>query len=285
MPYTPPTYPASLTSKFWNKKKGIIARMKNDVETGIGKAADSAEALFDKIEWKVFDYEKNKPSGSNAGTKKNIEFQIEEMSKYWTSHVKPVIEAVKDLGEKAHNSVDDLKKAKYPDAAKGAGEMADAVKSYTPGLQMNGLFFSGVFKLVKEHQDSLEQGKQKANEIATGDPKKFLFALLKGVKTLADFPLPKENESVENWRKDWSGIWEDQVKNPGRSLNNGFKAADTPKMKQHLSEWTNKFNGFVAGNMNEFRDYQNLEPAELIKRCKKLLVDVLVEAKKLQSDL
>jgi hypothetical protein len=87
MAFTPPEYPTTLTSKFWDKKKGIVARVKNDVETGIGKAADAAQGAFKKIDWNVFDYTKNKPAGSNAGVVKSIEFQVEEMKKHWNAAV------------------------------------------------------------------------------------------------------------------------------------------------------------------------------------------------------
>lgn len=285
MPFTPPTYPTELTSKFWDKKKGLIARMKNDVETGIGKAADEAQALFKKIDWSAFDYDKNKPAGFNSGTEKNIAFQEEEMQKAWRAHVKPLIEAVQELGKKATEAVTPLKTAKYPDAAKGAGEIAQEAKSYTPTLQPNGVFFSGVAKLVEEHRKELKSGGDTGNSIAKGDPKQNLAKLIIGVKALASLKLPQEGEDTEKWIETWNSEFGSKVKNAGRSLTNGMKVSDDPKMKQHLKVWVEKFNGFTVETMPEFRDFNKLSPAELMVRSRKLLVDVANEANRLKVDL
>jgi hypothetical protein len=192
---------------------------------------------------------------------------------------------VRELGDKAKKAVPELKKAKYTDAAKGAEEIASEAGSFGLSLALNGIFFTGVWKLVQDHKDQLGTGQQQLSEIATGDPKRYLVQLVQALKQVSSLPLPKEGEKIEDWRETWNENFTKQVKQNGRSLCNGLKVAKSDKLQQHFKVWVHKFNGFTPETMPELRDYQSLAANEIMSRTKKLLVDVVIEAKKLQQDL
>jgi glutaredoxin-related protein len=46
----PPAYPEALTVKFWDKAKGVLARI-SKVKTGITEELEKAKAEFDKVDW------------------------------------------------------------------------------------------------------------------------------------------------------------------------------------------------------------------------------------------
>ena len=46
----PPAYPEALSVKFWNKAKGLLARI-TSVKTGITERLEKSKAIFDKVPW------------------------------------------------------------------------------------------------------------------------------------------------------------------------------------------------------------------------------------------
>ena len=280
MSFTPPEYPTQLTHAYWNKKKGLLARMKNDVETGIGDAADAAKEKFKKIEWDVFDIVKQRPAGNGPKALQQLDLRLEWMKTEWTKSIKPTIEALKTLGTKAKDAAPELTKAKNTDAAKAALEISKEAGAFALSLQMNSEFFTDVLKKVDKVRDEMGDTSQSANE-TTGDAKVWLKKVLSGLQEVIKVPLPSEGDDPKVWREQWTRVYGTHVKQSGRSLCNVLKTSD--QLKKHLPVWTNKFNGFDEQTMPHFKG--NLTPAEMMSQSKKLLADVMVEAKILQKDL
>jgi hypothetical protein len=280
MPFEAPEIPTALTHAYWNKKKGVIARMKNDVETGIGEAADEVKEKFKKIEWGVFDIHKTRPAGNGAVALKQLDTRLEDMKAEWTKNIKPAIEAVKVLGTKAKDAAPELTKAKYADAAKGALEIAKEAAAFSLSLQLNGSFYEGVLKEFEKVKEAMA-GKQEDNAETVGDPKIWLNKVINGLKVLTAVKAPLEGDDAVVWREEWKRVFEKNVKQNGRSLGNTLKTV--PKLAKHLKPWADKFVGFDPDAMPYFKG--ELTPAQVMAQSKKLFVDVLTEAKELQKDL
>ena len=272
-------FPKALTHKYWNSKKGLVARIKDDVETGIGEATDKAEALYKKINWDTFDIVKNRPAGNGAGALKQLDEKVEQMKSEWTRNVKPLAEAVREIGSAAKNSVPALKKAKYDDAAKAAEQIVKEAAEYSVALQWGSIWF----KKVETAVDDLKEGMRKQAELlvkTTGNPKVHAANLVKGLQELLKLPLPDENTKLSDWHEKYSTLWERDVKNPGRSVNNCMKVDE--RIRKHFPVWEQKFHGF---DLNQSPMAKIDEPAEKLKETHAYLLSVAQEIKNLQKDL
>ncbi len=74
-------YPSILTNKDWQKKKGLIGKMK---KTGIGSALDKAEAVHKKIDWAYLAVNRENPANMEEPKK-----AIQEVKNYYASRSFP----------------------------------------------------------------------------------------------------------------------------------------------------------------------------------------------------
>ena len=251
MTFVAPEIPSTLTHAYWNKKKGVIARMKNDVETGIGSAADDVKEKFKKIDWGVFDIQTTKPAFNGEKAIKRVDELFEGMKVEWTRTIKPTIEAIKTLATNAKEAGPELTKAKYTDAAKAALEISKDATLFAASLQLNGSFFEGVLKeiaIVKKEKDDRHQ----ENNETAGDPKVWLNKVINGLKVLNTLKLPLEGEDPVKWQEQWRLTFAKNVTQNGRSLGNALKSE--PKLSKHLHLWSEKFVGFVPNAMPYFKE-------------------------------
>jgi hypothetical protein len=79
MAFNKPEYPSDLTRKNWDKNKSTLAKMAG--YTGLGEALDGLEKIYKKIDWDVFDLEKQFPRGDKNFTLKKLEAAVLEAVK------------------------------------------------------------------------------------------------------------------------------------------------------------------------------------------------------------
>jgi hypothetical protein len=117
-------YPQKLTKKYWDKHKGVLAKMKG--YTGVGDAADAAEKAHAKIDWDVMDLGGSQQlkwnSFSMDAWNKVRDRAMDEISK----KVVPLSDALLDLAKAAKAAEAEFKKSKLIPASstKVAGEVA-----------------------------------------------------------------------------------------------------------------------------------------------------------------
>jgi hypothetical protein len=69
-----PSYPDALTVKFWNKAKGVLARIKQ-IETGITKELEAARSDFDKAPWADLSVEAFLTKHAKQGSKTRKDYE------------------------------------------------------------------------------------------------------------------------------------------------------------------------------------------------------------------
>jgi hypothetical protein len=267
MTYTPLTYPATLTKAHWDKKKGLIGKAAG--ETGVGDAAAKAETAFKAIKWDSFDIIKHSPTASNAETLKHVVALKDAVVGEHGKSVKPTIDALHILANKATKASTDLAKNKlFKDAGAAAGDIAKAANFFAVALALNGVFFQGVLKEWETSKSNVEKVMHAAKE-ANAKTSEYLKQLLQGVAKLKVAPHPDVI------------LWDKEVKQQGRNVSNTLKG--NPELaKKHLKIWATKFQGFDWGTLG----YANIKSeAELKATVGKFADEVIAEAKTLAADL
>ncbi len=79
MAFEKPVYSSELTKKNWDKNKGVLAKMAGF--TGVGDGLTKLEAVYNKIDWTVFDMEKLFPRGDKNFTLGKLEAAVIEAVK------------------------------------------------------------------------------------------------------------------------------------------------------------------------------------------------------------
>jgi len=89
-------YPATCTKASWDREKGVIAKAFHG-ETGIGKAAEAAEAASKKIDWSAFDG----AAGAALPTAAGMQAFIAEMKADYAKMILPARDAALNLSKVA----------------------------------------------------------------------------------------------------------------------------------------------------------------------------------------
>ncbi len=121
-----PAWPALLTNKDWQKKKGIIAKIAG--ETGIGAALNAGEAAFKKIDWKKMDATTIMPAERDVD---NIEAKQKEAAAHYSSVIEPARAKLRDIRDAAASTASEWRKNKaIPSSAVKAVEAIGASASF-----------------------------------------------------------------------------------------------------------------------------------------------------------
>ncbi|HIP22036.1 MAG TPA: hypothetical protein EYG79_00325 [Rhodobacteraceae bacterium] len=180
MPFRKHAYPATLTDKHWQKKKGSVAKIAG--KTGIGSALKDTAKAFDKVDWEMLDVGKRLPIGA-AGT-------IPVLDKIFAEAVAEYKSAVDgDLRKKLQN----VKKLADDTAAKWVKKKGIS-KSSTKAAQ----------DLAKEYKENLKVLKVKEKIYA--DSIKRLHA------TLAK--IVKASKSVTT-TQEYASLWSEEIRGVG----------------------------------------------------------------------
>ena len=235
-------YPKTLTDADWQKKKGLVGKMK---KTGLGAELVKAEAMHKKI-----DTVKLLPQ--NPNTEEEIQAGIKEGKDYYAKMVEPLRKQLFEVDKVATKAADTLKKMTGGgDASKAALAVAKAATDFA--LTCKSLDMDGP---LKEMRDRIVKKNMLAAKFLVDAIKKFLV----GAKVfLAD-------GSVKSW--------DENVKQQGRSVSNSVKQLDNYN-KEFWAEFQ-KFQGFDLGTMKLMGEE---DKDARIKIVKKALVQVAEIAK------
>src|SRR5579864_3879584 len=181
----PPPYPNELTKAYWDKKKGVLAKMAG--ATGVGQAAQTAQDAYDKIVWKVFDDATQPPPPSARRDPQHFPKCEAAIKKELADHVMPTIKALQTLAATAKKAADDLTKKKLKDAATVATDINSKAGFFAVGLKDNGVYFS---KVAKDLEQAKADNKKALDVIAQNAAKttEFLKELLKGLTEVKNAP-------------------------------------------------------------------------------------------------
>ena len=266
MPYQPLTYPVDITQAYWDRKKGIAAKLAG--KTGISEAATKAERAFGAIDWTKFDIEKRAPMGISEEKLKAVRALKDDVIAEWHRSLKPAIDHLKELKVTATTAAGDMKKNKLlKDATKIAEDMATGADHFSVALQLNSLFFERVNKTWETNVKAVQDGLKTLHEAMarTGD---YLRQLLAGLAHI------QKTDVVT------MALWDEQVKQQGRSVSNNLKG--NPELaKKYLKTWTTEFQGFDWVTLG----FHQIEPGELKKELGHFIGEVVKEAQLLRTDL
>lgn len=122
-----PLWPAILTDKDWQKKKGTLAKMLG--ESGVGSAMTAAENSFGTIDFTQMEI--TRVLAKDRHSTENIEKGRSEAGDYYTKQVEPTRKLIKTVEDTAKNAATKWKKnklipsssSKHADAVAGAADM------------------------------------------------------------------------------------------------------------------------------------------------------------------
>lgn len=261
-----PVYSDKLTKKHWDKKKSVLAKAAG--QTGVGDAAQKAEAAYNKIDWGPF-LTLGLPTASNDAALKQAEAIKSGMIAKWKSGIQPTVTALKALSSTSEAASAKLAKNKLLKAdAALATQIAKDADFLALSLALNGTFFTNIAlecdRNIKGIKDSMAVKKAVATET-----KKFLTTLVKNLTTVKALPIVTPEK------------WLDLVTQQGRSVSNNLKS--NPELaKVHLKHWVQTFKGFDWGTLG----FGGIADATKRKEAvDKFIVDVLKASVSLNNDL
>jgi hypothetical protein len=265
--YKPLQYPDKLTKKHWDKSKSVLAKAAG--KTGVGEAADAAQDAFKRIDWTRFDVFRLAPTASNQQTLQQAKAIKVGVQAEWKRSVEPTIAALKVLRTKAQEAAKTYAKNKLLKAnATVAEQIAQDADLFVAALQLNGIFFEQVAKEWQLCVGTIERMLAAGEEIKT-KTKEYLMQLLSGLAKM-------QSAATQDMK-----LWDDVVKQPGRSVSNNLKT--NPELaKKHLKTWVTKFKGFDWTTIG----FANIkDPTELKTALGKFITEVKSEAQELAKDL
>ncbi|HPE25012.1 hypothetical protein [Albidovulum sp.] len=186
-------YPSILTNKDWQKKKGLIGKMK---KTGIGSALDKAEAVHKKIDWAYLAVNRENPANMEE-----LKKAIQEVKNYYAKLIVPYQKALTEVADTAEGAIKDVKKMI------GGGSVVKAIEAIvkeakTQRVTLKSFDFEADIKEVAER---IERRQQLARVHMNDSLKKFVV----GAKAFLSDPTPES--------------WDKHIKQAGRSVSNSVK--------------------------------------------------------------
>lgn len=211
-------YPGILTNKDWQKKKGLIGKMK---KTGIGDVLDKAEAVHKKIDWAEMAVSKDNPANMEE-----LKTAIQAVKTYYAKAIVPYEKALTEVADTAEGAIKDVKKMI------GAGSVVKAIEAIvkeakTQRVTLKSLDLESDIKAMVER---IERRQELARVHMNDSLKKFVI----GAKAFLSDPTP------ENWDK--------HIKQAGRSVSNSVKELEN--YNRVFWKEFQKFEGFDLGRMN-----------------------------------
>lgn len=208
-------YPAELTDKDWQKKKGLIGKM---TKTGIGDTLKKAEALHGKIDFAMID-----PAKDNPKDKAELAKGKKAAEDYYKKSILPFSEQLSVVQKTAEKAVKD--NAKMPKKSLAAME---AIAKTAANLRVTMKSFDMDARL-KEAEERIEKRQQLAAKFLVDSLKKFA----SGAATFLKDPTPES--------------WGTNIKQQGRSVSNSVKELTA----YNAAFWKDfeKFKGFDLGTL------------------------------------
>lgn len=153
----PPEFPAILTSKDWQKKKGLLA--KGAGETGVGTQMDKVQAGFNALDWSAC-YAKTVCTKDNGVLLPgHVEGKMKDVAAFLGGRIEPLRKEIDKLAKLAGDTAAEWKKSKLIPAAsaKHAQAVADAAGMFSMAIKGNGVYFTNVGKDFAEEKARLQR--------------------------------------------------------------------------------------------------------------------------------
>jgi hypothetical protein len=238
--FTKPEYPKILTSKEWDKKKGVFAKMHGP--TGIGEKMDEVQKLYDEVAWDTLNLTKVRENWRWGGEPPVISMDswnkiMKEAKELVAGDLAKVSKALYELRDLANETQAKFKKSKTipSSSAKYVGEVATAAEQL--GVMLNKNSMSEPLKKMEEEFLAFVQ-KNFLDVWPTG-LKKYLAKHTKVMEELREDPSPtKYNNACQGMLRDYTTA----LGNIAKSHDKGFKVKNGPtaqKLFEAITPYSN----------------------------------------------
>jgi hypothetical protein len=123
-----PDYPEALTVKYWNKKKGVLARI-SKVKTGITEQLEKAHDLFEDVPWEKLDLHAYLPGRYDRD---QLDAALQRLKEETSDKVNKAYKGMRSLENFLHDKAEDLEKnEKTKKFAEDVEEMSKAAKKFS----------------------------------------------------------------------------------------------------------------------------------------------------------
>ncbi len=235
-------YPKVLTDADWQKKKELLSKT---ISTGLGAELKKGEALHKKIETHKLEADSDAPKSME-----DLEKGITDAKAYYRSHVKPLVDQLKEIVKVAKATDVAMTKAKYKKSAAAAADIAKEADLFSVKCQSVDLEAS-----IKRGTARVEKLNMLAAQQLVASIKKFLVS----TKVF----LASDGNAAS---------WNDNVKQNGRSVSNSVR-----QLANYNAEfWAEfqKFQGFDLGTMKLSND-DDKSKAERLEICQEAVKQVV----------
>ncbi len=235
-----PEYPKILTSKEWDKKKGVFAKMHGP--TGIGEKMDEVQKLYDDQAWDKLNLTKLRENWRWGGDEPVISMEswnkiMKEAKDVVTGDLAKVSKALYELRDLASETQAKFKKSKTipSSSAKYVGEVAAAADEL--GVKLNKNSMSEPFKTMEEEFLAFVQ--KNFLDVWPVGLKKYLAKHTKVMKELRENPTPaKFSSACQGMLRDYTTA----LGNIAKSHDKGFKIKNGPtaqKLFEAITPYSN----------------------------------------------
>jgi hypothetical protein len=238
--FTKPEYPKILTSKEWDKKKGVFAKMHGP--TGIGEKMDEVQKLYDEVAWDTLNLTKVRENWRWGGEPPVISMDswnkiMKEAKELVAGDLAKVSKALYELRDLANETQAKFKKSKTipSSSAKYVGEVATAAEQL--GVMLNKNSMSEPLRKMEEEFLAFVQ--KNFLDVWPVGLKKYLAKHTKVMKELREDPSPtKYNNACQGMLRDYTTA----LGNIAKSHDKGFKVKNGPtaqKLFEAITPYSN----------------------------------------------
>lgn len=199
-PLKAPEYPTELTVKYWNKKKGLLARI-SKVKTGITEELNKTEKLFDAIPWNKLNLHEHLSLQYNRD---DVEVAMKKLQSETTKPVTAAYHGMRDLENFLTNKAKEMaREDKTKGFAKDVEGMADAAKKFSFAIAPGTLSDT----VLAQREEALNSIKVKEDLIAKQGKvfKGYVVTALKATIAAQNKPMTT-SDYVSHWSENLRGI-------------------------------------------------------------------------------
>lgn len=236
MAFKPPPIPENLTPKYWDKHKGIIAKMAG--ETGIGKALTALGELHAKTDWQKFDH--CVPAEGFSPTSAEAKKHLDGAKTFVTKDLQLLVKEFKAVRDLCQETAKKFKANKLlAGSAKTVEDMAKTADLWSVGYQGNSYWIEAQYKILekdleaalfreKQLSGSIDQFFKVVAEIEKGLPemKKLALAAAKALETI-----DVDDKNYQKFKTTYGDFHSEWVRGLGVTMK------PFPEFKAIFAEW------------------------------------------------